>query len=85
MTEAATSSESPPRDQASAQLWSTIGKNITIFRRLRGLSILELADVANISERRLIDYENGARRIPALHLAVIAQHCTVDIRMMFRD
>jgi transcriptional regulator with XRE-family HTH domain len=80
----ATASKDPcPDENPSEVLYRTIGKNITVFRRLKGLSIPELASSTTISERRLVDYENGTRRIPATHLSVIAQICTVDIRLMF--
>jgi len=83
MDGAASSKDPRPDGHRSEALYRTIGKNITVFRRLKGLSIPELASTTTISERRLIDYENGTRRIPASHLSVIAQVCTVDIRLMF--
>jgi transcriptional regulator with XRE-family HTH domain len=72
-----------PEEEPGQELYRTIGKNITVFRRLKGLSIRELACSTTISERRLVSYEDGTRRIPASHLSAIAQVCTVDIRLMF--
>jgi transcriptional regulator with XRE-family HTH domain len=83
MAGAAATKDTVPGETPGEDLYRTIGKNITVFRRLKGLSIPELAASMAISERRLIGYENGTRRIPASHLSVIAEVCTVDIRLMF--
>ena len=52
---------------------NTFNKNLSIFRKQKGLSQKELASFLNISHRMITYYENEAKNIPLNKLNIIAK------------
>ena len=69
----------------SQDLSCLLGSNINRARRMRGLSLLALAQATNIKLPTLEAYEAGAKRVSAPDLISIVVACDVTISSMFED
>jgi len=56
-----------------------VGKKITYYRKLHGLSLSELSKVASVSQQQQSRYERGLNRIKVDKLFIYAQFFNIDI------
>ena len=64
---------------------SSIGQRLSTFRRARGMTLAEIADVCGVSEATMSRVETGQTDISAHHLFILARELGADISEFFSD
>lgn len=60
-----------------------IGKKITYYRKMHGISLTELANFIGVSEQQQSRYERGVNRINLTRLFLYADYFKISISMFF--
>lgn len=66
-------------------LTTWVGARIRHYRKLKGLSQEELAEVANLHRTYIGSCERGERNITIVNLAVICEKLDVSLHDFFKD
>lgn len=61
-----------------------IGKKITHYRKMKGISLTELAKVTGVSEQQQSRYERGINRINLSRLYLYANFFNINIHVFFQ-
>lgn len=61
-----------------------IGKKITYYRKMKGISLTELAKVTGVSEQQQSRYERGINRINLNRLYLYANFFNVNVDVFFQ-
>jgi len=67
------------------QVHNLVCKNLKTLRLSKGESQLKFGDYAFVSNQQYCKYENGQSKIPACHLYLIAEGCSVDMSYFFQE
>ena len=70
---------------AKGDFCSSIGQRLSNFRRARGMTLAEIADVCGVSEATMSRIETGQTDISAHHLFILARELGADISEFFSD
>ena len=72
---------------SKAKLSQTVRRNIKKYRKMRGITLQELADLSGLSHGYIRDLESfGIEKTPLLEtLGKIAEALDIDIRQLFDD
>jgi transcriptional regulator with XRE-family HTH domain len=60
-----------------------VGRNVRLFRKVKGLSQTELGDAIGVTFQQVQKYENGANRVGPSRLASISKTLGVPIERFF--
>ncbi|EKT57155.1 helix-turn-helix domain-containing protein [Providencia burhodogranariea] len=60
-----------------------IGKKITYYRKMKGISLTELAKVTGVSEQQQSRYERGINRINLHRLSLYADYFNINLSEFF--
>ncbi|GAB7541664.1 helix-turn-helix domain-containing protein [Cupriavidus sp. 8B] len=62
-----------------------LGERITTFRKARGITQVQLAEVLGVSQQTIQAYEVGRRRIQVSALPVVARTLSVSLEELFGE
>ena len=70
---------------AKGDFSSSIGQRLSNFRRARGMTLAEIANLCGVSEATMSRIETGQTEISANHLFILARELGADISEFFSD
>lgn len=62
-----------------------LGKNLNIIRKLKSVTLEEIAQITGVSHQQMHKYEKGINRIPSVKLKMLADYFNIDINSFFKE
>ena len=61
-----------------------VANNLKIARKIRGLTLKQLAEVLDVTQQQVQKYETGGSRIPLDKLVLISKHLKVNLEFFVK-